>query len=1206
MQSARGGKPRGAGRRKTLPAPVGSASQSAEYQPIDTDPIQPPASLPRKRSKTTEFFDGANDEPEDTNQKGGHSLRRRTRIDYTFEEANEEATPTRVKSQVGPASASTRGRKRRADHDDEVDFGPPARRRATAYEVLHYDGSPRRKNPSRRTAETKSYTEFADENDVKDTIEVGGRLNESDYHESSSLLQPSDDGNGEPPHSPVQDALPEHFVIKFPLPSEALIREAEALTSHITKSPEPIDIDPRLHADAGLSEEHAAMPPQVFEEKEPVSHAVNETDQDQVPPAESTTTGAELPSSVAATSDIQAPSEEQVSRPRGRSMAPRIELEQHTGSQILDDSSATTLAAIDAGRSKSAPPMTALTGSSMATATPTVVDAPVTEVTENHLESEKTQSETQPEIQPEVLQPAESTNIDSDQSTTDTTVAITVTPPTDTDDAATNIAPKDAIVPKEPSPSDAVTTEAKTVGESTVVPMVKEIKPESHPTVIEPPQVPAAPVKPWSHLTPHLEGQWVKHPESRLPQIGEAEVSNGSGKTFSTPTTKPLDGDTTIQADDDAELPVDADQEDPDEPVESGAASPGLEPSTLNSPVPDLNHATAASSPAANEDDDPDDAATQTPDELQTQKFYEYPRLRDTDEFKEVLQNYKDMSDEDLYAMCAHIDGALVALQEEYLQLGAIVDDHENIERRKAHDEAYEQMEKRSAKVTRKTFVLKGYRAKMTQEEKETAYQRHQDRIQAAAYGFRYDSHQAKVGKQDPIAQRYPGDMEDGGEPRRTLRSDPLRSAKATEAADESGPHMSGKRIRKPRELFDPATAATSRSATPVPQRRKRGSRLVESYTEDHDTLASAAQDPTLINGVSANTTPHTDGRTKRGRGKRAASPTESFLATSSSAAGDGVNHAPLHDETMQPPPAKRIRRATNKAQQAAANEAAGSRHPAVSTTNSHHHSGIYLKEEDDHEVENSPPRKNQRIVTLKPGAKNIRALSNAPSAASTTEDSRPGTSSSVSSEGSADSSYSFRPKRQRKFRDTGDEYAEDQQPKTKRARRATKKAEESSANHTLQLPSLHDGVVSGSSQHAEPHQAQEQRPRIKFLNSGVGPSINGAPSGPTPTISLTHHATDATSGRKKATGPKKTPSKAPAKGARAQQPVDASPSADGQGPLGGMSAQQYAALSKSEKMSRSMKSKSFPLLKGGKTLFLLYSSCISFNHSHTDFLLPQ
>src|SRR5690606_362935 len=106
---------------------------------------------------------------------------------------------------------------------------------------------------------------------------------------------------------------------------------------------------------------------------------------------------------------------------------------------------------------------------------------------------------------------------------------------------------------------------------------------------------------------------------------------------------------------------------------------------------------------------------------------------------------------EDLYEMCGFVDETLLALQEEYLMLGAIVDDYENIERRRAHDEAYEQLEKRGDKVSRKTFVLKGYRAPMTVEEKETAYQRHQDRIQAAAYGFRYDSHQAKVGRQDPI-----------------------------------------------------------------------------------------------------------------------------------------------------------------------------------------------------------------------------------------------------------------------------------------------------------------------------------------------------------------------------------------------------------------------------------------------------------------------
>src|SRR5690606_13979408 len=116
-------------------------------------------------------------------------------------------------------------------------------------------------------------------------------------------------------------------------------------------------------------------------------------------------------------------------------------------------------------------------------------------------------------------------------------------------------------------------------------------------------------------------------------------------------------------------------------------------------------------------------------------------------------------------------------------------DDHENVSRRRAHDDANEQLERRGDKVSRKTFVLKGYRTRMTQEEKETAYLRQQDRIQASAYGFRYDAHQSKVVKQDPVAQRPFQDREDGGSsgPRRTLRSDPSRSAKATEAADEPG-----------------------------------------------------------------------------------------------------------------------------------------------------------------------------------------------------------------------------------------------------------------------------------------------------------------------------------------------------------------------------------------------------------------------------------
>ncbi|SPO02505.1 uncharacterized protein DNG_05178 [Cephalotrichum gorgonifer] len=665
----------------------------------------------------------------------------------------------------------------------------------------------------------------------------------------------------------------------------------------------------------------------------------------------------------------------------------------------------------------------------------------------------------------------------------------------------------------------------------------------------------SAPAKPWSHLTPHVAGLWTMQPESRLPQATQANDSFTS-KGSSTPSTKAAEtnGEPAVNGDN-ADVPHEMD-EDGDEPIESVAVSPRAETPTMGSPVPELNHATAADSPAADEDDEAVDEVEEVSEgPPQTQRFYKYPRLRDPDEFGDVIQHFKDMPTEDLYEMCGFVDETLVALQKEYLMLGAIVDDFENVERRKAHDEAYEQLEKRGAKVSRKTFVLKGYRAPMTEEEKETAYQRHQDRIQAAAYGFRYDSHQSKVGKQDPALQRLIGGSDDG-EPRRTLRSDPSRSAKATEAADEV-PAVPGKRVRRPRELFDPV-AATSRGSTPVPTRRKRGGRATSADVEDSP-INGVDHNGHLGNGVShplASSFSQPE-KPKRGR-KREAEP-----------AGHEVGEGAM----LPPPPPKRIRRASTKAQLAAEEgHVVGHEHQAVFPATPLAPAPPATPVETFAESVESPPKK--RIVTLKTKAKSFRALSRALAAAapadSSAQEERPTTSSSTNSSGAGDWS-AYRQKRRRKTRDYDDEEADYEEggpgvQKAKRARKVTKKAEESVADNTLQLPSIHDGVVPEyHHQHQPGHhqgpsgaQATPAKGRIRLVKPGGsvagGASVAVAPAAASPVGANGVPVVEDAATKKKRKAAQK-----------AKQLEEAQ---------GELSAQEYAALSKSEKMSHSMKSR--------------------------------
>jgi hypothetical protein len=330
-------------------------------------------------------------------------------------------------------------------------------------------------------------------------------------------------------------------------------------------------------------------------------------------------------------------------------------------------------------------------------------------------------------------------------------------------------------------------------------------------------------------------------------------------------------------------------------------------------------------------------------------------------------------------------------------------------------------------------------------------------------------------------------------------------------------------------------------------------------------------------------------------------------------------------EEDVAPPPPKRVRRATNKAQQAAV-ESNGYSHnhhtiprTMVTTTST---------PEDDAEGDDEEDHTPRRIVTLKTSAKSFRALSNAPSAASTEphteaeqESSRPGTSSSAASDATADSSYSVRPKRQRKRgRPVGsgagasagagaadaDEEHEGEQGKTKRARRVTKKAEESTANNTLQLPSIHNRVPgaatsaattttagSGGSGSSPQQHGSAQKPRIKIMNLGGG--TNGVfPAAPGPDA---HAPAAQAHGHHTAKGPKKSHAKkaggaAGSPAAKAQKKMDDALAAA----QANMSVKDYAALSKSEKMSHSMKSKPFlflsPLLMFGRRGIRFTNSC--------------
>lgn len=1178
-----------------------------------------PATSSRKRSRTTEFADATpgGDDPEASNQKGGHSLRKRARIDYSFEYIDDELGG-RSRAQVQQGRSASRGRKRNDDAEGHEASGP--RRRAT--ENWRGDASPRRKNPARKTAEFKSYAELADDKDVLDTIEVGGRVQPDESPEQADERRRDEFPSSSSSPSPKgEEEEPERFMVGIPLPASlrglglsGLTRSPEVVeeakkearaesrgeepketreelkeeTRKATPTPEvaapvPAPAEPSAdvesHGEKAVPEDAAPVPAavepaadtQIHAEKtvpeeaapvqavEPFADIVNRDEKtvfEEAAPAPAPEPFADIETrSAKAASPAPSPRPEEVEPrkeeapaeapspvPARRNSAPGVILPASSGPEgaAPEVSTRPWKEFEDVGPSTDSVPLKPVVeepvqeaeaaepvGDVNAAGTVDVemADAPsipepvgpaeskAAEAEVEAVESEPTNTETtkpastqlkpteldprtettepdprpepaRPELagsestEPEALEP-EITKAEVESLEVDTSSETQKSPMSEPAQEASEATPLE-LTP--PGADDAALSVEDQLPQGTKIHTViieTEQKPKP-PAEVEPPP----PTKPWSHLTPHLTGQWTMHPESRLPQSNAARASFDS-KGSATPSSKPsaVNGDAAANGDDGT--PQEPDEE-ADEHMESVAVSPRIDVSAMGSPVPELNHATAASSPAApDEDEVPEEVEEEVAEEPPppTQRFYKYPRLRDPDEFSDVIQHYKDMSTEDLYEMCGFVDKTLLSLQEEYLMLGTIVDDYENVERRRAHDEANEQLERRGDKVSRKTFVIKGYRAPMTAEEKETAYQRHQDRVQASAYGFRYDAHQAKVGRQDPVLQRLRHGSDDG-EPRRTLRSDPLRSAKATEAADEG----TGKRIRRQRELFDPVA---SRGSTPVP-RRKRG-------RADTEEPATNGVENGHVNGVVPSVQTE-----KRGRGRKRE-------------AEDGT-------AAMAPPPVpKRMRRASTKAQMAAEEHAEYEPHTSV----------FPAAAEVVESVET--PRRNQRIVTLKTKGGSLGAL-----AARAAE--RPGSSSSTGSEGEW---------RGGKGRRAGEE--EWEEAKGKRARKVTKKVREGGVEGVLVLPAQEDAGVN------EEEAKGVRKPRIKVVKSGAA---GAAPADSSGAVGVVAPAANGAT-------PSSTPGKARKTVAQKAKRVE-----EGQGEL---SAQEYAALSKSEKMSHSMKSEYFP-----------------------------
>ncbi|CAG9989743.1 unnamed protein product [Clonostachys byssicola] len=483
----------------------------------------------------------------------------------------------------------------------------------------------------------------------------------------------------------------------------------------------------------------------------------------------------------------------------------------------------------------------------------------------------------------------------------------------------------------------------------------------------------AAPVGRWSHLTPYVDGEFTSYPERR-----ERSEDDDGSEDPSQETTKETN-DPDVVADDNDDLPDVGASELP-----TGA----LNTPTRGSPVPESLNIETSNSPAP-VNEDPEDAEITEPQEpLERALRFKYRKLRNADDFISVIDNYESMKTEDLYEMLQAINVSLVEWQDEWSQLGKVVDDFENASRRRIADSKYESrtrnLNQHGINFEEPDFAVKGYKAKEREIMSETRYLQQQDRTMAAAYGFEYDPHPSKIGRQNPETQQA-GVTTRG----RALRNQPRQTAKATEADG-----VTGKRQRKPVQLFDPATQDISRSSTPAPTRGKRR-KLNEN--DDAQSMPTSSFNEDAISDVE--TTPNT----RRRRGPRAKNAASKFDGPSSQG-----------QDQREEPPKSTGRRARNKIFA-----------PEDEMDKPRHYDEIDGQDE-------SKPR---RLLTLK-----IPKGTTISDTASTIEDNgdlRPSTASSDSTSHTVESSYSFRPKRQKRFRDepdNGDESA--QAPPKKRGRR--------------------------------------------------------------------------------------------------------------------------------------------------------------------------
>ncbi|TEA13207.1 hypothetical protein C8034_v003079 [Colletotrichum sidae] len=1080
--------------------------------------VSGPGKTLRKRSRTG-GFDGAPDEEDEAYRKGPHTLRKRAKIDYSAADFEDELP------EIAIPAPRTATRKRRAESEvaDDDYFTPASqKRRATSRDFsLAALPAARRRTPARKSiAEQQSfYSQPSDEDIVKDTIEVIG--------DSSDLVSSDASSDHEEEQNAIRVGGPAPHDHEFSSPTQRKGHDAHQLVSpahqQVVKKDEKLSDQIESVTGTGTAASssvaahdpnpgHIIAHPQPIHVNQPTIINADQAEQ-HVQPVQTPTRRGE-------------PTEE-------FSVQPKLEASSPVRPTVTAPQKAIQP---EAAESAVEQPNVNGTQQSIATAATTgLADAPATAISAIIANTVGT---TEPAERVPALDVQPTVNGETINGHIQATEVVGPLEDKNSSEPAPNVKISDSFLSQQqdvPFYHDEITVDPAHISDA--VPQKDAATEEPELQEEEKEEESAPPVEKtvyqWSYLTPYIEGEYVTHSIYPVMVEGSAPMSNVDANDTSAYADAPEDqADTTAEAhtldvDEDGHAdaegePDEAEREaDHDEDHPSGSQGQQMsQESTYNSAAP-----TPALTPRQGSPVLPAPTGASTPAlpgmRQRFRKQYRYDKIRDPAEFIEFLKDHKDISYEELWELLAHVNKTLVTWQEEYKVCTKIVDDQENAQRRSVQDAAFEKKTSdldafsKVESYIEKDFDVQGYRATIKEKDAGTLEQRWQDRVMASVYGFEYDPHPNKIGNQDPDAQR------DGGGEGRQLRSQPQASAKAAEG---DGVIVSGKRTRNPPKMFDGVLQDDARSATPGGVKPgpgpKRRSRAAAAEKASFTTVEEPEPQPQPQPQPEPEVISPAKGRKRGPRGKRAVvvesepdtpAPEEEAIAPSPPPPPE-----PEHSEA----PTKRKRGRQSKAQP----------------------------------VEEPKPRPEE--TTPKRGRAAAKRQSNGTVAAApeTTDESRPTSSSSNATVSDEGSTYGLRQKkRQRNWREEADVDEEAVEATHHHKKPRIRINRKQSAQELALKQSVSERILSDMHDFSTPATPDVPQLMVSFKHMGNDQwTVKGAS---TPR----HTSTDVS--EYNASTPLPAPASAPASAKSSAPPSQA-----------GGEEKDYSTMTKSEKMSASMK----------------------------------